>query len=802
MAGEEDKLKKVEELLKRIQKGYNKLGDTNPFRGMDPKKVSDSEQEISKLENALEGVDSKVRKINTTFGDLQNTLKSVVNEINPKALNANKLLEQGMKGLVTQARKLSDEEDGIGDLSKKQLKTILERTKASQKMAQDNAKSLLKERGLLDKNGNIKAAFGDKINKLGDEEKDKLITARGIYKDTGNFQQDLIDKIEDRIGLEDEFNKKLGFGGQLAKGLDKALQKAGLPALGIADAIDKTRKNFLEANREGGDAKKNFSILGDLAKNMGKSLKEAFSTANIVQASMVALVASLISADKATGELAKNLGISYQEALNLTAEASATAKSYGDILVTSKGIIEAQNKLNSEFGTSVKFSMDMAAEFASIQKRTNLSDKAMGFFARTSMQAGKSIKDTLKDVHTTVLEQNKQNKVSFSVKEIQEGIANASSRTQLIFKGNVKELSKAVIQAKMLGVSMESLNSIASSLLDFESSISSELEAELLIGKQLNLEKARQYALEGKMGKLAEEIQKQNIDAVSFGKMNRIQQEAIAKALGMNADSMADMLMNQQKLDIVRKKGFDSIASAQEKYNKLRADGLSAEEAALKVGDDSLANQLESASQAEKFEGVMNRVKEIFTSMAIPILSIFETMSSIVGGAENLAGILTGIAITYGVIKAAQAATLAFKAVDLAYQSTKAFIMGTQAVAATTTASAATLGIGTVAIIAGVAAVLGAIGAMAFMDDGVIGKDGGMVVSGPKGSIQLNKDDSVIAGTNLGGGGGSGQSMAMLKKELNTQNQLLKKLLDKDTNVYMDGNKVGTQLALSNPRMQ
>ncbi len=802
MAGEEDKLKKVEDLLKRIQKGYNKLGDTNPFRGMDPKKVSDSEQEISKLENALEGVDSKVRKINTTFGDLQNTLKSVVNEINPKALNANKLLEKGMKGLVTQARKLSDEEDGIGDLSKKQLKTILERTKASQKMAQDNAKSLLKERGLLDKNGNIKAAFGDKINKLGDEEKDKLITARGIYKDTGNFQQDLIDKIEDRIGLEDEFNKKLGFGGQLAKGLDKALQKAGLPALGIADAIDKTRKNFLEANREGGDAKKNFSILGDLAKNMGKSLKEAFSTANIVQASMVALVASLISADKATGELAKNLGISYQEALNLTAEASATAKSYGDILVTSKGIIEAQNKLNSEFGTSVKFSMDMAAEFASIQKRTNLSDKAMGFFARTSMQAGKSIKDTLKDVHTTVLEQNKQNKVSFSVKEIQEGIANASSRTQLIFKGNVKELSKAVIQAKMLGVSMESLNSIASSLLDFESSISSELEAELLIGKQLNLEKARQYALEGKMGKLAEEIQKQNIDAVSFGKMNRIQQEAIAKALGMNADSMADMLMNQQKLDIVRKKGFDSIASAQEKYNKLRADGLSAEEAALKVGDDSLANQLESASQAEKFEGVMNRVKEIFTSMAIPILSIFETMSSIVGGAENLAGILTGIAITYGVIKAAQAATLAFKAVDLAYQSTKAFIMGTQAVAATTTASAATLGIGTVAIIAGVAAVLGAIGAMAFMDDGVIGKDGGMVVSGPKGSIQLNKDDSVIAGTNLGGGGGSGQSMAMLKKELNTQNQLLKKLLDKDTNVYMDGNKVGTQLALSNPRMQ
>ena len=44
--------------------------------------------------------------------------------------------------------------------------------------------------------------------------------------------------------------------------------------------------------------------------------------------------------------------------------------------------------------------------------------------------------------------------------------------------------------------------------------------------------------------------------------------------------------------------------------------------------------------------------------------------------------------------------------------------------------------------------------------------------------------------------------MSMIKRELARQNQLLQRILDKDTNVYMDGNKVGTQLALSNPRMQ
>ena len=41
---------------------------------------------------------------------------------------------------------------------------------------------------------------------------------------------------------------------------------------------------------------------------------------------------------------------------------------------------------------------------------------------------------------------------------------------------------------------------------------------------------------------LAQELKKQNIDAASFGAMNRIQQEATAKALGMSAEEMSEML--------------------------------------------------------------------------------------------------------------------------------------------------------------------------------------------------------------------------------------------------------------------
>ena len=69
---------------------------------------------------------------------------------------------------------------------------------------------------------------------------------------------------------------------------------------------------------------------------------------------------------------------------------------------------------------------------------------------------------------------------------------------------------------------------MSSSLLDFESSISSEMEAEMLTGKSLNLERARLLALNGDAAGAAAEMAKQIGSAKDFTKLNVIQQEALA----------------------------------------------------------------------------------------------------------------------------------------------------------------------------------------------------------------------------------------------------------------------------------
>ena len=113
-----------------------------------------------------------------------------------------------------------------------------------------------------------------------------------------------------------------------------------------------------------------------------------------------------------------------------------------------------------------------------------------------------------------------------------------------------------------------------------------------------------------------------------------------------------------------------------------------------------------------------------------------------------------------------------------------------------------TLGIGIAAIVAGIAVGGAAYSQMSKknkqtakqgMKDGVIGPDGGMIVSGKKGSIQLDKQDSIIAGTNLGGNSGGGMGSEKLMQKIDK----LISIVEKGGNVYMDGSKVGEALVLS-----
>ena len=112
-----------------------------------------------------------------------------------------------------------------------------------------------------------------------------------------------------------------------------------------------------------------------------------------------------------------------------------------------------------------------------------------------------------------------------------------------------EELAKSAVQAAKLGVSMSALGKVTDGLLDFESSITKELELSAMLGRNINLNRARGLAFEGKIGASVKETIKQLGGQAAFEKMNVIQKRQAAEALGLSVDELSKMAKNMDKLN-------------------------------------------------------------------------------------------------------------------------------------------------------------------------------------------------------------------------------------------------------------
>jgi hypothetical protein len=75
----------------------------------------------------------------------------------------------------------------------------------------------------------------------------------------------------------------------------------------------------------------------------------------------------------------------------------------------------------------------------------------------------------------------------------------------------------------------------------------------------------------------------------------------------------------------------------------------------------------------------------------------------------------------------------------------------------------------------------------------------------PEGAIALNDKDTVIAGTDLGGGGGgrsTGIDIGPLVAEMQNVRAVLQQILAKEGAVYIDSTKAGTAFAVGTSKLQ
>jgi hypothetical protein len=845
----------IKKLLDQIDKAYQRLGDNNPFEKFDTSNIKDAASTIKQLETALEGVKYRIELSNTSAKDLSDQLKSIVQEVKNTNTPA-KDFEKSLKRSITQAQKLKYEEEDISKLNKKQLEQIKEKLKQSKIDNIQSAEKLLKETG------------------LNEELIEQKKIAQSYLNDTEKAEDILITKLNQRIAQEEKISKLMGLGGAAVEGAQKALNKMGFSGLSNALGLDEVKKKMEEiaegiekADGNADSFKNKFEVLKGGIKEAGSQLKNSLKDPLVVTGFLMdQMIDALTKADKETGELAKAFGTSYSEAAGLRDELNTMANLSGDVNITTSALQKSLIAVNKEFKTATMFTANLLEDFTNLTEVAGYTNEAAQRLSKISVATGTDLSDNTAKILGTAKAFNITNKLALNEKEIVEDVAKASKATTLSLGMQPGALTKAVAQAKALGANLEKVEAISQSLLNFESSIASELEAELLTGKDLNLERARMYALNNDIAGVAKEIAGQIGKASDFTSMNVIQQEALAKSVGMTREDLAASLIEREALAAIG----DGDKTAVEAYNRLKKEGLSDAQIAVKLGDEQLANQLKSQSVQERFNASIEKLKEIFVSLAGPILQvvspivdiltpILSVISGIVGTiASGFGKILGPLAAGYAILKSTQVVLTAISALQAFITTSKASELGLggsilatlglqnaaemykltlmdggnkkRAIGAfleqtmlgsiiaqgaavlknigkstielgikmgilsatLATNAALTFGVGVAVAVAAAAAGYAAIKALT-ADDMISSPEGygKRTLLAPEGAIALNDNDTVIAGTNLGGK----KSSSSVSSDMSRVEALLSQLVQKQdrpvqVSVEMDGEKV------------
>ena len=637
---------------------------------------------------------NNTQKLKDTFVEIKDTLKSISfilsHDINDQIDNwdtvSKKIAQSTTKDLVKgleAARKVVGESEAIQQnvgkklLSQSKIESQIEKLKNSQL--------------------NINSSLAS-------------LEAQGVESDlkreelTAQITEDIqrqLDILNNQLKTAKENERALGRTGQIMQSFTK------IPIVGQLLDAKRATEAMEKAAAENNSRWKVFQVG---IKEMGASLKESLTDPLVIAAGAFKLITSAISGiislfktaiqfglkfDQNTFDIAKNVGVTVNEASILQKQFVDMANSSQSLGISSSQLAKNYAEISNSLGFMAPSNKEFLETATLIQKRLGASAEDMSALTLQSTLSGKTLEETMSTLNVSRNIEGARNKLLLSQKQILDGIAKTSAAVLINFKGNVSALGDAIVRATKLGTTLDTINKQGETLLDFESSISKEFEAQLLTGRDINLTRAREFALAGDTKNLMEELNRQGATYQQFMGENVIARQAEAAAVGLSVEEYSKILLKQQQSNRL---GVQQGQSLEDRYGELMktVEGQ-------KLITEQLTEQeqidLKKASIQDKFQSAIEKLQDTLGSIvAGPLAQLVDDITKFLSKSENVKSIANGIKSIFKGIASAIQHLPQILGVAIEAMKILASITAVQAAAAVTAGSAyagpAALGIG------------------------------------------------------------------------------------------------------------
>ena len=327
--------------------------------------------------------------------------------------------------------------------------------------------------------------------------------------------------------------------------------------------------------------------------------------------------------DQEVTDMARNLGMSKEEAQGIHSELLEVAEDTKVVGANTEALGAAYQELAKSMGVSKLASAEMAETQVYLTKQMGMAGEEAAAFQKMSMAGGKSSYQNLAVIEAGV---KSMTGGMMNYKEVAGDIAKSSKAVQASYKGNIAALTKAVVTAKKFGMTLDDTKKSADSILDVESSLEKEMTANVLTGKNMNLNLARELALRGDTAGAMDEMMKQAGGYDDLMKMAPYQQKAVAEAMGMTTEEMIKAAEHQKNLNTMSKE----LGITLDENGKMSEEEMARAMASNNEEAKKLAMQQQQNSAAEKLSALGDKLMVIFAKMAEPIMEMLDPLMEMV----------------------------------------------------------------------------------------------------------------------------------------------------------------------------
>ena len=364
--------------------------------------------------------------------------------------------------------------------------------------------------------------------------------------------------------------------------------------------------------------------------------------------------------DQAAADFRKTIGATREGTARIESDARGIAFELAHVGVSAKDAYDSYVAMGNSIGTTQAMTKDLAENTALFQAQLGIAQSTSVDFTKTMGMISGQTMDSQKNMALFTQQMTEAGGVPLGA--VMTDVAEASKTSYRFLSQSPLALAKAAVEARRMGTSLSAAAGSAEKLIEFTSSVKAEMEASVLLGQNLNLQKARELAYNKNISGLNKEILKLAKE-VNFNQLDPFQQKAFAIALGKTEGEIAQILQAEKErraIEVAAAKDPNGLGKQLSRYKDMeKATAEIAKNNATDAGNllRVRSNQAAITAVSQAWHAIVQRISEKFLPAIAATLEFIAKMLGYLNqgwvawvGAIIVAGaLLTGV--TIGVAK-------------------------------------------------------------------------------------------------------------------------------------------------------